>query len=206
VASAVFLAPIATHPIEAQRATVKQDGSFTKAVDELSFVPYYPTYSSSVYPLSEAKLNGYDGSSYSNETVTFLLGKAQVKQGAYLSNQEKVMNFSTNCTIYKLWFAMGDKSGLSQDDIDHSEEYPQRCNLVATTATGKRVYFNSDGQWTRFYVLLGKTNLIIDFDDINGRKYDPTQLNEIIKIIDSLRPLEKTQLKRGNSYDGGFSS
>jgi len=100
----LYFTPILTHPIEARRATAKADASFKSAVNGLSFSPYYPTYSSSIYPASAAKLNGYENIAYSNETVTFTLGDAEVKQGGYLNGQDKVMNFVDNCTIYRLWF------------------------------------------------------------------------------------------------------
>lgn len=202
----LYLTPVVTYPINAQRATTKANATFGSAVEALNFLPYYPTYSSSIYPASSAKLNGYD-SAYSNETVTFMLGDAQVKQGGYLNGQDKVMNFIDNCTIYRLWSSLEDEGAtIRQDDIDQSLEHPQECNLIRTTPTGKKVYFNDDGQWVRFYVRLNQTNLIIDFDNINGRKYDPSHLEELLKIIDSLQPLDKSKIEEGNSYGNGFSS
>lgn len=204
---ALYLTPVVTHPIDARRATVKADTNFKSAVDRLNFSPYYPTYTSSIYPASAAKLNGYDDIAYSNETVTFTLGDAEVKQGGYLKEQDKVMNFVDNCTIYLLWFSLEDEGAIiRQDDIDQSLEYPQKCELIKTTSTGKKVYFNDDGQWVRFYVKLDQTNLIVEFDNVNGREYDPNHLDEILKIIDSLQPLDKSKLEGGNSYGSGFSS
>jgi len=204
---ALYFTPVITHPIDARRITVKADANFKTAVDNLNFSPYYPTYISSIYPASAAKLNGYDNIAYSNETVTFTLGDAEVKQGGYLKGQDKVMNFVDNCTIYRLWFSLEDEgAAIRRNDIDQSLEHPQKCNLIQTTPTGKKVYFNDDGQWVRFYVKLNQTNLIIDFDNLNGRKYDPNHLDEILKIIDSLQPLNKSKLEDGNSYGNGFSS
>lgn len=201
----LYFTPAVTHPIEARRATVKAYTSFKSAVDGLNFSPYYPTYSSSIYPASAAKLNGYENIAYSNETVTFTLGDAEVKQGGYLSGQDKVMNFVDNCTIYRLWFSLEDEgAAITQDDINQSLERPQKCNLIHTTPTGKKVYFNDDGQWVRFYVKLNQTNLIIDFDNVNGRKYDSSHLDEILKIIDSFQLLDKSKLEDGNSYGNGF--
>lgn len=205
LALSFFLTPITTHPIEAHRATVRVANTFQRAVDELDFVPYYPTYSSSIYPASTPRLNGYNDDAYTNETVTFLLGKAQVKQGGHLVGQDEVMNFVDNCTIYQLWFSMEDGTSIGQRDIDHSLQYPQKCNLISVTPSGKRVYFQGDNQNTRFYVKLDETNFIIEFDDINTMKYDPNQRDEILKIIDSLRPLDKNQLEDGNSSGHGFS-
>lgn len=205
LALSFFLTPITTHPIEAHRAAVRDDDTFQRAVDKLDFVPYYPTYSSSTYLVSTPKLNGYDDNAYTNETVTFLLGKAQVKQSSHLVGQDEVMNFVDNCTIYRLWFSMEDGTSIDQRDIDHSLQYPQKCNLISVTPSGKRVYFQGDNQNTRFYVKLDQTNFIIEFDDINTMKYDPNQRDEILKIIDSLQPLDKNQLEDGNSYGHGFS-
>lgn len=203
----LYFMPIVIQPIDVQRATVKADNTFKHAIDTLGFTPYYPTYSSSIYPPSAAKLNGYDNVAYSNETVTFTFGNAEVKQGGYLQGQDKVMNFVDNCTIYLLWSSLEDEGAtIRQDDIDQSLEHPQKCELIKTTSTGKKVYFDDDGQWVRFYVKLDQTNLIIEFDNVNGREYDPNHLDEILKIIDSLQPLDKSKLEDGNSYGNGFSS
>lgn len=202
----LYAKPLITHPIQAERASVKANNAFKDAVEKLNFTPYYPTYSSSAYPASSPKLNGYSNSPYTNETVTFLLGKAQVKQGTYLSGQDKIMNFADNCTIYQLWFSMENGTSIDQRYIDRILQHPQSCELISTTPSGKKVYFREDNQNAWFYVKLGQTNFIIEFDRINTVKYDPSQRDEILKIIDSLQPLEKTRLEDGNSYGHGFSS
>lgn len=100
---------------------------------------------------------------------------------------------------------MEDGTSIDRRDIDQSLQHPQSCELIGVTPSGKKVYFRGDNQNTWFYVKLDQTNFIIEFDRINTGKYDPSKRDEILKIIDSLQPLEKTRLEGGNSYGHGFS-
>lgn len=116
------------------------------------------------------------------------------------------MNFVDNCSISRLWFSMENGTSINQRDIDRSLQHPQKCDLISVTASGKRVYFREDNQNAWFYAKLDQTNFIIKFDRINTVKYDPNNRDEILKIIDSLQPLDKTRLEDGGSSSHGFSS
>lgn len=114
------------------------------------------------------------------------------------------MNFVDNCTIFRIWFSMESDTEIRSEDIEQSRQHPQECNLIQTP-TGKKVYFKQIEYEARFYVKLDQTNFIIDFDNFH-RKYDPSQRDELIKIIDSLQPLDKSRLEKGKSHGYGFSA
>lgn len=206
VGLSIYFTPLVVSHIAYQKMESRNENEFQRATQSLKFTPFYPTYKSSIYPASPAKLNGYRNEAYTNETVTFLLGRAQVKQSALLEGQDKVMDFTKNCSFYRIWFDMENGTSIKERDIQSSLDNPQKCNLLQTTPSGKKVYFYSNGQWTGFYVKLDRTNFIIEFDDVNGRKYDVGHQDELLKIIDSLQPLDKTKLENGNEYGHGFSS
>lgn len=200
----LVLTPAVTNPIVAQQFVSKDNNDFKQGVESLQFTPYYPSYASSVYAASVAKLNGYSNDAYSNETVTFSLGRAYVKQSALLQGQGEIMDFVKNCDISSIWYAM-EQGSVKEQEIKRSQDNPQKCTIVHTTPEGKKVYFKTDGQWTKFYIQLNQTNLIIEFDDLNRRKYDPAQQGELFKVIDSLQPLDKVKLENGNKYGYGSS-
>ncbi len=187
-----------------QKVDAEEDAQFAKVIKELNFTVYYPSYASALLPADPAKLNGYDKDLGDVQNVTFLLGRARVKQGALLSGQDKLLNFKDNCNMFVLWSAMDTDSSIDDFNIKHSLEYPTACNLVETTPSGKKVYFDdSDEQRQYFYVRVGNTNFMIEFEEID-RPYDPALKSEYLKVIDSLQSMDKAKLQKG-AYSGfGF--
>lgn len=209
VGAIVIIASLASTPylttrIAVSKALAADTASFQTAITHVPFTPYYPTYQSDKLPASAAKFNGYTKPPYSNETVSFSLGKAQVRESAVLTRQDQVMNFTTNCDIAAIQFSMETSTSITGSSLQSSLDNYKKCNLVQTTPTGKKVYFNQNGQWTEFYTLIDHTNVVITFDDINTQKYDVTLLPDILKIIDSLQPLAASHLQKGNESGFGF--
>jgi hypothetical protein len=200
----LFLTPYITRQIENGQYETKDKQLFQSAVNNLDFTAYYPTYSSSSFLASPAKLNGYSKPPYSNETVSFLLGKAQVRESERLVDQDKVMNFVNNCDINAIRFSMETSSRITDFNLQSSLDNFKKCNLIHTTPSGIKVYFESNGQLTDFYMLVNNTNIVITFDDINTQKYDSAQLPEILKIIDSLHTISAAKLQKGNTSGFGF--
>ncbi len=195
----LYFTPSVTVSIRIQRDTASQQNMFKQAVNSMNFTPYYPTYSSAAFAASSPQLKGYRSDEYQNEIVIFQLGNAEVTQSKILSGQEKVMNFTTNCDIVAIKTSMRWGTSIMQHDIDRSLESPQRCTPLQTP-NGNKVYFKVNGQWTNFYTNINQTNVIIEFDDINGKKFEPGTQDELLKVIDSLQPLDKQKLKDGEGY------
>lgn len=201
---ALYVTPLITNPIQVQRSIKQADNTFQLAVKNINFVPYYPTYHSAIYPMTAPKLNGYEKNGFNNETVTFSSGVAEVKEGTYLQGQDKIMNFTDNCTIYQIWFAVNNDTSIKQRDIDADIQNPQACTLLSITPSGKKVYFVDDGDDVYFYVLLDRTNFMIHFYNVLQKNYNPNYRDEIVKIIDSLRPLKKADLQDGISLGSEY--
>lgn len=181
----------------------EQDAKFKSTLKNLDFKTYYPTYQSSSFKLSPAKLNGYGGN-YRTPYVSFEIGSAYVKEGPTLARQSEVMDFKNNCDISRLWYATGAPSGLTDDDIATSLDDLKKCNLLQTTESGVKIYLQRAGQWTYAYTQIDSTNIIIEFDDLNGRKYDASKEVELLRVISSLKPLGSSAIQMGGSDYGEY--
>lgn len=202
----LYLTPILTHPIEARRATAKINSTFKQTVQQLNFTSYYPSYKSTALPTTYPLLNGYADTIYLSETIDFFLGKAWVRQSQLLEGQSKIMDFTNNCDILAVWSSMGNGTTINAATIENSRNNPKMCNLIQITPSGKNVYLLEVGNSAFIYTQIDGTNIVIVFDEFYHNKYDPTQLPEILKIIDSLEPLDKSRLKMGEELTFSFGS
>ena len=177
-----------------------QNKEFETTKQTIGFKVYYPTYSSTTLPASAPKLNGYsqDQKERTSPHVTYKIGLARVTQSALLKNQDKLMDFRRNCDIRSLSSAMGSVTEISQQTIDRSLQNLSRCKIIHHTSADKDVFYYENGQWSTFYLQNDGTNLLIEFDDINGGKYTDVMLPEVKKVIDSLEPISLNKLQRGN--------
>jgi hypothetical protein len=107
------------------------------------------------------------------------------------------MNFTSNCDISALYSSMAKSQPLAMVTFADSKERPIPCELAGTTPSGKKVYLRESGQWTYFYTEINKTNVVLRFDDVNAEKYDPAFQPEVLKMMDSLRPLPKSSIVKG---------
>lgn len=178
-----------------------REQAFETARRQLDFSVYYPAYQSSILPASVPELNGYDSPIKSilvNPHITYTLGTAQVTESAMLKNQEKIMDFTYNCDIATLARVMQSEPEVSSYKITQSLDNPQHCVTAQTLPTGENIYFSQRGQWTYFYVKLGTTNIVIEFDNIKPDQYDDTRKQEVLKIINSLQIISLNKIQRGN--------
>lgn len=208
--SLFFITPAVTYSGDLRHYTAVDNTTFNNTLSTLNFTVYYPTYHSSILPASPAKLNGYSKSGFTNPTVTFLLGIGQVKESGPIANQDKIMNSSTGaCLPYLIFSSMEKPKGVNSQDMPEGpvNNY-MRCNTLVTQSGLKVYYSNSsaDGQTTYFYTQIKNTNIVISFDNfMQTKKYNDSQQSEVLKVIDSLQPLSKSQLSKGSAEGFGFS-
>lgn len=193
-----YVQPQIISAVQYKENTEKSEMLFKDSLKNLDFEVFYPSYVPASMELSDPILDDYTNRQYANKNVQFTLDRIEVTQGALLGNQDRIMNFTDHCDISLILSTTLRNPKISEREVKRSLSRPTTCNLVATTVSGKKIYTEESGQWVWFYTQIGSTNIVFEFDRINGQEYDPSFQPEIIKIIDSLEILDKDKVKRGS--------
>lgn len=195
---ALYIQPRIVSTIVRQQSHAKSEELFKDTLESLTFEVYYPTYLPTGMKLSEPVIYGYSQNRYSNIYAQYNIDRIEITQGGLLGKQNQIMNFTNHCDIPVVLSNVLQSPTIRDRDIERSIQRPHGCNLIATTVSGKKVYFEERGQWVWFYTQLGSTNIIFKFDRINGQEYDAELQLEILKVIDSMQALDKDRLVRGS--------
>jgi hypothetical protein len=187
-----------TQVTDTQYANQTND-QFAAAVKDLDFQPYYPDYIPPGLTATKPGLFGYRHTGYDNIYVGYRVGKVEIRQSAKLTNQDKVMNFTTNCDVSIVWFAMAAGQSVSDFNLKQSLDNLTKCKVIGKTDAGQNIYKKGadDLQYAFYFMNAGGTNVVIQYDQEVKPRYDATFEQQIIKLLNSMKPLDKSKLIKG---------
>lgn len=194
-----YYQPQIAHKVDNEKFTNETNSQFKSAVGTLNFTPYYPDYIPDGLTASKPELFGYRHTGYDNIYVGYTIGTLEIQESAPLTNQDQVMNYTTNCDASAIWFAMTSGPTVRDFELNRSLDNLSRCKVLGKTAEGWSVYGEeSANEQYRFYFLdANGTNIVMQYEPKRKPTYSESFEQDIIKIFNSMKPYNKSLLTKG---------
>jgi len=199
IAFNLFVLPYLSNYISRVSYAGTSEQQMQAALNTLDFVPYFPAYIPKGLEVTRPKLNGYQDTKYANENIVYEIGNVEFRLSKVLKNQDKILNFQTNCDISTLWFEMSSSKEVGLSRITRSLDNLAICNKVGMTETGQDIYAEGreDSQYTFYYMAIGDTNIVAQYEKMRRPRYSDDFEKEIIKIFSSMQKLNNARITQG---------
>jgi hypothetical protein len=190
--------PYITNAIAKPIAAAKRQDDLKAAVGTLQFTAYYPSYAPTGLTKEPATLVGYHGTLSSHKRIEYQVGKVEFFVSEKLKNQDQIFNKTTNCDVSSIWFEGKFRSEILQSTIDRSLDNLSICQILGKTDDGNDVYIEANkSQFEFYYMEIGNSIIVSEYDKVNGPKYADNFRGEILKIYNSMKQLDISQIKAG---------
>lgn len=194
----LFAIPFITRAISKPITDDRQASELSSAIKEMKFTPYYPAYIPEGLEATKAKLEGYHNSTWQHQHVSYNVGKLEFMISEKLKNQEPIFNKTDNCDISAIWFAMDNKAEISQAEADKSRDNLAVCRVLGKTDDGHEVYIKANrSQFESYYMEIDGTIIVMHHDKLLRPRYAADFEKEVLKIFNSMKKLDTSELAAG---------
>ncbi|OJU88026.1 hypothetical protein BGO17_03565 [Candidatus Saccharibacteria bacterium 49-20] len=198
VALNVFALQPALHALSRPISEAKQASELERAVSDIVFTPYHPTYIPSGLEATPAKLEGYHSTAYDHKRVTYKVGKVEFMVSEKLKNQDSLFNKTNNCDVSSIWFEMRTKDEVSQSRVERSLNNLSVCQVLGTTEGGVPIYIEAGkSQFEFYYMELDGTIIVAQHDTLPKPRYGEDFKNEMLKVYNGMRKVSVDELQVG---------
>lgn len=181
-----------------QQRAIKETATQADNLRRINFQPYLPGYLPTGFTIRDPKLSSV--SSYQPSLQAHLDGPGRRQSiafavGKMLDSYAAAIKPPTNCDVNHIFFAIELGDGIGTN-YHYPSVYPP-CPTPVVTPGGYTLYSTpaTRSQNHSFYLVRSDTIIALSFDSVNGMAYNPSFLPELIKMVDSLKPVGKTELR-----------
>ena len=191
------ITPMVANRLSRSMAEDQQTKDLELAVKNIKFTAYYPSYVPEGLAASDAKLEGYRDRRYQHQHVSYQIGKLEIMMSEKLKNQDAVFNKTDNCDISSIMFEMKTKDEIPRARVERSRDNLSVCRVLGATQQGYNVYVeaNSRSQFEFYYMEIDNTVVVMQHNKLLKPRYPEGFENEILKIYNSMNPIENSSLK-----------